>query len=117
MTTPNGDYIKNEPPNYNPDHFKHYGKKELFEILKTQFSDVEVTYGVKMGKYWINSCLRRYPQKHPLRLFYTFYSSIINQIESKGMENISHRTGSLICGRKRTTKNNPVSESKICCCI
>ena len=103
MTTPNGDYIKNEPPNYNPDHFKHYGKKELFEILKTQFSDVEVTYGVKMGKYWINSG-RSWSLKHPLRLFYTFYSSIINQIESKSMENISHRTAHLFVVAKEPQK-------------
>lgn len=100
MTTPNGDYIKNEPPNYNPDHFKHYEKKELFEILKTHFNDVEVNYGVKMGKYWINSC-RSWSLKHPLRLVHTFYSSIINQIESKGMEDISHRTAHLFVVAKK----------------
>lgn len=100
MTTPNGDYIKNEPPNYNPDHFKHYGKKELFQILKTHFSDVEVNYGVKMGKYWINSG-RSWSLKHPLRLVYTFYSSIINQIESKGIGDISHRTAHLFVVAKK----------------
>ena len=36
LTTPNGDYIKNEPPNYNPDHVKHYTKKELMEMKQKE---------------------------------------------------------------------------------
>ena len=35
ITTPNGDYIKNEPPNYNPDHIKHYKRKELVTLLRS----------------------------------------------------------------------------------
>jgi len=100
MTTPNGDYIKNEPPNYNPDHVKHYTKEELIKIINTYFCDVEVNYGIKMGKYWINSG-RSWSLKHPLRLFNIFYSSIMNQIESKGKENMSHRTAHLFVKAKK----------------
>ena len=103
MTTPNGDYIKNEPPNYNPDHFKHYKKKELMEHLNNYFCDVEVNYGIKMGKHWIKSG-RSWSVKHPFRLFNTFYSSIVNQIESKGKEHISHRTAHLFASAKKPLK-------------
>tara|TARA_A100001011_G_scaffold380578_1_gene448074 strand:- start:83 stop:823 length:741 start_codon:yes stop_codon:yes gene_type:complete len=103
MTTPNGDYIKNEPPNYNPDHFKHYKKKELVKILEPHFCNVQVDYGIKMGKFWINSG-RSWSLKYPFKLINTFYSSIINQIQSVGKENESHRTAHLFAIAKKLSK-------------
>ena len=85
ITTPNGDYIKNEPPNYNPDHIKHYRRKELVTLLKKYFTSVNVFYGIKMGKYWYNS-LNGWSIRHPFRTLITIICSLINQLESKGME-------------------------------
>ena len=100
MTTPNGDYIKNEPPNYNPDHFKHYKRTEMIKILTPHFSDIEVKYGIQMGKHWINSG-RSWSLKHPLSLINTFYSSIKNQVESKNKENVPNRTAHLFIKAKK----------------
>jgi len=85
ITTPNGDYIKNEPPNYNPDHIKHYKRKELVTLLRKYFTSVNVFYGIKMGKYWYHS-LNGWSMKHPFRTLITIFCSLINQLESKGME-------------------------------
>ncbi len=35
LTTPNGDYVKNEPPNYNPDHVRHYTRSALESLLSS----------------------------------------------------------------------------------
>ncbi|MGB5574661.1 MAG: methyltransferase domain-containing protein, partial [Thermoanaerobaculia bacterium] len=50
FTTPNGDYIRNEPPNFNPDHVRHYRLEELRELLSSWFGNVDVRYGVKTGR-------------------------------------------------------------------
>lgn len=100
MSTPNGDYIKNEPPNYNPDHVKHYKRNELLKLFSTHFSDIEVYYGIKMGKYWLNSG-RSWTLRRPLELFNTFFSSVINQLESRGIENVHMRTAHLFIKAKK----------------
>jgi len=46
LTTPNGDYIRNEPPNYNPDHVRLYTRQALTDLLARQFCSVEVRYGI-----------------------------------------------------------------------
>ena len=100
LTTPNGDYIKNEPPNYNPDHIKHYKRTELYELLIKYFSNVEVNYGIKMGKNWRNSG-RSWSISSPLKLMHTFYSARLNQLESIGMENTKHRTAHLFATARK----------------
>ncbi len=100
LTTPNGDYIKNEPPNYNPDHIKHYKRTELYELLIKYFSNVEVNYGIKMGKNWRNSG-RSWSIISPLKLMHTFYSARLNQLESIGMENTKHRTAHLFATARK----------------
>ena len=47
LTTPNGDCIRNEPRNYNPDHVRHYTHQALSDLLVRRFCRVEVHYGVK----------------------------------------------------------------------
>jgi hypothetical protein len=49
FTTPNGDYVKNEPPNYNPDHLRHYRREQLEQLLARHFARVRVVYGVRTG--------------------------------------------------------------------
>ncbi len=45
LTTPNGETVRN----VNPDHVRHYARKELELILMQQFSEVDVFYGQRMG--------------------------------------------------------------------
>src|SRR5690606_6609396 len=66
FTTPNGDYIKNEGPNKNPDHVKHYTRLELQTLLEKYFDTVDVHYGVKTGKYRVKG-LRSYSIKKPIQ--------------------------------------------------
>ena len=95
FTTPNGDYIKNEPPYYNPDHKRHYTKEQLQTLLKKYFNNVEVTYAVKTGKYrsW---GLKRFSIKKPFRLIRSIIGNVINRFQSKGMQHVSKRTAHLI---------------------
>lgn len=95
FTTPNGDYIKNEGPNKNPDHVKHYTRLELQTLLEKYFDSVDVHYGVKTGKYRVKG-LKSYKLKDPVGIVTTITSNIINRIQSKGVENTSQETAHLI---------------------
>lgn len=50
VTTPNGDDVLNQPPNYNPDHRRHYTHEALTQLLSRHFNRVRVTYGIKTRK-------------------------------------------------------------------
>lgn len=95
FTTPNGDYIKNEGPNKNPDHVKHYTKKELEEVLEKHFSRVEVFYAVKTGKNRVRG-LRSYRLNHPIKTLRSIISNVINRFESQGVKATSKETAHLI---------------------
>lgn len=95
FTTPNGDYVKNEPPYYNPDHKRHYTKAGLEHLLKKYFNQVEVRYAVKTGRYrWWG--LKGYSLKRPFTSLKSIMGNLINRIESKGLENQPVRTAHLI---------------------
>jgi len=68
FTTPNGDYIKNEPPYYNPAHIRHYTKEQLKSLLEKYFDEVNIWYGVKTGK-WRYRGIRSINMKKPLQAF------------------------------------------------
>lgn len=95
LTTPNGDYIKNEAPYYNPDHKRHYTKHQLETLLTKYFTKVEVRYGIKTGKYrsW---GLKRFRIKKPWQLLKSIIGNVVNRYESKGMDQLSKRTAHLI---------------------
>ena len=95
FTTPNGDYIKNEPPYYNPDHKRHYTKNQLQNLLERHFRKVEVIYAVKTGKYR-SSGHKSFNIKKPFKLLKSIIANIINRYESKGVHNMSKRTAHLI---------------------
>lgn len=101
LTTPNGDYIKNEPPHYNPDHIKHYTKIELHNMLNKFYNHVSIEYGIKTGKNRMRS-LSNWEFNNPLILL-VWFSSIISRIESMGLENTSNRTAHLFatCREKK----------------
>jgi len=94
LTTPNGDYIKNEPPNYNPDHVRHYTKEQLSELLNIHFKEVQVVYAVRTGKFRVWG-LKPFSIKKPLRLMKSLIGNIINHWESRKVEKQSARTAHL----------------------
>lgn len=95
FTTPNGDYIKNEGPDKNPDHVRHYSKTELFNLLEKYFSGVKVQYAVRTGKYRLWG-LRSLKLRKPLRMMKTIIGNLVNSSESNDVENQSERTAHLI---------------------
>lgn len=95
FTTPNGDYIKNEGPNKNPDHVRHYTKQELEGLLKKHFSQAKVSYAVKTGKYRVQG-LKSYKLSSPVGMLKTMSSNIINRFQSKNVQNESQQTAHLI---------------------
>ncbi|MBX2963390.1 MAG: class I SAM-dependent methyltransferase [Cyclobacteriaceae bacterium] len=101
FTTPNGDYIKNEPPNYNPDHVRHYTKQQLEQLLEKYFNQVEVRYAVKTGKYraWGRSA---YQFRRPVRTIKSLIGNFINRIESKGVADQATGTAHLIASVRKS---------------
>nr|WP_321233394.1 methyltransferase domain-containing protein [uncultured Psychroserpens sp.] len=95
FTTPNGDYIKNEGPDKNPDHVRHYTRAELEALLKKYFDNVDVHYGVKTGKYRVQG-LKSFSLNKPFGTLKSIYSNIINRFQSRGVENTSQETAHLI---------------------
>ncbi|WP_299123525.1 methyltransferase domain-containing protein [uncultured Winogradskyella sp.] len=95
FTTPNGDYIKNEGPNKNPDHVRHYTRLELKTLLEKYFDRVDVHYAVKTGKYRVKG-LKSYKLGNPLGIITTMFSNIVNRFQSKGVANLSQETAHLI---------------------
>lgn len=94
LTTPNGDYIRNEPPNYNPDHVRHYTRQALSDLLSRHFNNVSVSYGVKTGKYRYNG-LESMDYRRPILMLKTMISNLINRVESRGLNNEQSRTAHL----------------------
>lgn len=95
FTTPNGDYIKNEPPYYNPDHKRHYTKSGLEQLLKKYFKEVEVRYAVKTGRYrWWG--LKGYTVRRPFTTLKSIVGNLVNRIESMGLDDQPVRTAHLI---------------------
>jgi len=95
FTTPNGDYIKNEPPYYNPDHKRHYTKNQLQTLLEKYFGKVEVIYAVKTGKYRVWGH-KPFSLKRPITLMKSITGNIVNRLQSIGLDDTSQRTAHLI---------------------
>lgn len=95
LTTPNGDFIKNEGPSKNPDHVRHYTKAELEQLLTHYFDDVSVHYAVKTGRYRVWS-LKSLKSKNPIHILKTLVGTCINNYQSKGLENKAKGTAHLV---------------------
>ncbi|NRD20546.1 class I SAM-dependent methyltransferase [Winogradskyella eckloniae] len=95
FTTPNGDYIKNEGPDKNPDHVRHYTRLELQTLLEKYFDTVDVHYAVKTGKYRVMG-LKSFKLSRPLSTLQSIYANIVNRFQSKGVENTSQETAHLV---------------------
>jgi len=95
FTTPNGDYIKNEGPDKNPDHVRHYTKAQLQTLLEKYFDKVDWHYAVKTGKYRVWG-LKSLKKSNPLTILKSITGNFINRIQSLGVQNNSFRTAHLI---------------------
>lgn len=95
LTTPNGDFIKNEGPNKNPDHVRHYTKAQLETLLKRYFDQVTVSYAVKTGKYRVWS-LKSLKTKNIISITKTLLGTLVNKYQSKAMKNQAHGTAHLV---------------------
>jgi SAM-dependent methyltransferase len=94
LSTPNGDYVKNEPPNFIPDHIRHYKKAELEALLAGSFADVNVFYAVSTGRNRVRG-LRSIDPRRPLRALGTAASNVLNRLESRGVAGRATRTAHL----------------------
>lgn len=86
LTTPNGDYRKNEPPHYNPDHVRHYTREQLKELLSLHFDFVDVVWGIKISRNRQRG-MRGISLKQPISSLPIMLANLINRWESRGLEN------------------------------
>jgi SAM-dependent methyltransferase len=94
FTTPNGDYVKNEPPNYNPDHLRHYRAEQLEQLLRRHFARVRVIYGVRTGRHRARG-LRSLSPRRPVAAAVTAFSNLMSHAESRGLDEQRLRTAHL----------------------
>ena len=95
LTTPNGDYIRNEPPNYNPDHVKHFRRDELHALLARHFDEVSVVWGIKTGKNRVRG-LRTLSPRRPLATAQAMAGNVLSRRESRGLDTQPLRTAHLL---------------------
>ena len=101
LTTPNGDFVKNEPPHYNPDHIRHYTRQELQQLMNDYFADVTITYGIKISKHFRRG-LRGVSFKRPLFSLTTMANNVINHWESRHVADQAEGTAHLfVVARKK----------------
>jgi SAM-dependent methyltransferase len=81
MSTPNGDYVKNN----NPDHKRHYTRQQLHSLLSSCFPQIEVEYAIKGGKCR-SLGLEPWSLKHPARTGLSMIGNLINFIQSSRPE-------------------------------
>jgi SAM-dependent methyltransferase len=95
LTTPNGDYIPNVPPRYNPDHIKHFHRQELHDLLARHFATVDVTWGIKTGHNRTRG-LRTISPRRPLVSLQAMAGNVLNRVESRRWGAQPRRTAHLI---------------------
>jgi len=78
MTTPNGDFVRN----INPDHKRHYRRKELEMLLRREFEYIEVRYASPGTKFY-NMALRSWSVARPLQTVLTYIGGVINSVEDR----------------------------------
>jgi 2-polyprenyl-3-methyl-5-hydroxy-6-metoxy-1,4-benzoquinol methylase len=94
LTTPNGDYVRNEGPDHNPDHLRLYGRDELHDLLARHFDGVEVTYGIHTGKHRWNG-QRLSVARNPVAVARAVGANLANRLESRHLDDQARRTANL----------------------
>lgn len=77
MTTPNGDWVENK----NPDHKRHYKRRQLKDLLEKYFDDVTVEYAIIGGRCRRLGLKSWSPQK-PLQTVGSIIGNVVNSIQS-----------------------------------
>ena len=95
LTTPNGDYVRNEPPEFNPDHLRHYRRDELHALLAGWFATVHVRYAIKTGRFRYRG-LRSMSWRRPARMLDSMACNVVSRLESRGLGEQPRRTAHLI---------------------
>ena len=94
LTTPNGDYVRNEGPDHNPDHLRLYGRDELRALLARHFDRVEVVYGIHTGaRRWHGQRLS--VAGNPVAVARAVWSNLANRLESRHLDDQARRTANL----------------------
>lgn len=88
MTTPNGDFLENR----NPDHKRHYKKKQLTSLLEKHFKDVEVEYAIA-GGYYRKIGLKSWSLNRPLQTVSSAFGNIVNSVQSSRKDIKNRATG------------------------
>lgn len=99
LSTPNGEYIRYDP-SHNTDHKRLYRRSELANLLKINFDEVEVWYGIRTGKYRVRGFCSM-SLKHPINTIITMLSNAVNNIQSYRAENKPRRTAHLFAIAKK----------------
>ena len=77
MTTPNGDFVENR----NPDHKRHYKRRELIRLLERHFASVETEYAIAGGRYR-KVGLRPWSLNRPVQTVSSALGNIVNSFQS-----------------------------------
>lgn len=77
MTTPNGDWVENT----NPDHKRHYKKKQLEDLLAKYFREVSVDYAILESRFRTLG-LKSWSAKRPLQTLKSALGNIVNWRQS-----------------------------------
>lgn len=94
LTTPNGDYVRNEGPDHNPDHLRLYGRDRLHDLLARHFDEVDVTYGIHTGHHrWRGQRLS--VARTPAQVTGAVTANLRNRWESRGLDDQPRRTANL----------------------
>jgi SAM-dependent methyltransferase len=103
LTTPNGDYVRNEGSDFNPDHKRHYRLKELETMMAAFLDSVHVRYGIKTGRYRFRG-LRGLSLRSPIQSIVAGANNVISQLETNLWGSRMDRTAHLLAsGIKRST--------------
>ncbi|MEM9553863.1 MAG: methyltransferase domain-containing protein [Acidobacteriota bacterium] len=105
FTTPNGEWVKNEAPHYNPDHVRHYTRAELEALLRTAFDEVDVVYAVRTGRHRYRG-LRSFSPRRPFAMLSAMAANVINHVESRAVDTQSRRTAHLIARARRPRRGS-----------
>ncbi|MBI3362697.1 MAG: methyltransferase domain-containing protein [Chloroflexi bacterium] len=98
MTTPNGDFLRNT----NPDHKRHYARRQLEDLLKRHFEQVGVEYAVLGGRFrrWGR---KSWSMRRPLATVKSMLGNFLNARQSSREELKDQAQGThhlVACARK-----------------
>jgi SAM-dependent methyltransferase len=77
MTTPNGDWVENK----NPDHKRHYKRKQLNQLLEKYFASVAVDYAI-VGGNCRRLGLKSWSLRRPDTIALSMVGNIVNGFQS-----------------------------------